>query len=154
MEVIAAVETDGFVERSAQYGVDRDRKGDRAVATVDGLAVIDQRVVPDLGEHGVKAIVGVWLSCANSIHQLDIFDRMNGEVERDRTVAPVTGLQIEIIGELASGQRLYVEAVLVIDFPLTTHPIHLCGGRHVDGQEQRGSTVATVHIVVDYRVGA
>ena len=113
---------------------------------MDVLLIVDHRVFSGLGEHGVESIVDVMVTGAYRIGNLYVFDGINGEVERDQTVATMRGVSLLIIRESTCVKREDVEAVFVVADALTTFSVEYRGGGLVDGEVEYGSAVAAVRV--------
>ena len=80
VEYIVVVIADGVIDMGLPHWIDNDAQSGGAVAALEGMALVDERIVAFPSEHGVKTVGLVWLSDAYGIIQQDIHMGVHGDV--------------------------------------------------------------------------
>ena len=145
VEVEAGVEADGFADLGSEVRPHGQRQRRGAVAAIDVLVVVDERVGVRLGEERVEAVQLVAVASADLVAERDGAGRVDGEVQDHRAVAAVHGGHDARVGGVADLRGRHVEAVQTVVLAQTERGVEVGGVQLVDDEVQHGGAVATVH---------
>ena len=121
-----------------------------AVAAIDILAVVEQRVGAGLREERVKAVVVVAHTRTNLPVEHYVMRRVHRHDEVHRAVAAIDGLQVLRVS--LRFRRRELESVAIVTFAEAEGYGNVGRGGLVDGEVQHGGAVTTVHIAVHMAV--
>ena len=146
VEVVLTVEANRIVHFRGVDRVHGQGEGREAVAAIDVLAVLRERVDARVREGRVEAVACVVRIFAGLVSVFRRAERVHRHVQGHSAVAVVHGLQMLGVREIADLGGRHVKAVLVIGAAKTERCGNLRDSGLVYGQMQDRDAVAAVHV--------